>query len=401
MERIGEEKGLEGLIIYILSLIAFIGVIDTSFLISIISPYSYSLGATKFEAGLIAGLYSIVAIPASIFAGLMMDRIGRWRMLRLGLFLDFLSMILYYLSMTPQMLMATRVVHAIGGSMLFPSGISLVARYSRRERIAPGISLFLIFIAISVAAGAVTSATIVTLFGFRLVFLLLAGIILIGGLLTLLLPSFLDIPEVSRRSVDVRLVKVFGDRVVASIAMIFSLYIAFGFIVGGYPTLLVDILGLPEERVSGLMGMYMGVATLVSIPVMFLTGRILSSGRERMVAVFGGLLLVASLYILMVNPEPRGLFISSIILGGAIGFLMVGSTYLAVTVDDSIREVTTGLQQTFNIMGIAVGAPLSGLLADLFGISMMWIPLVAALGMTLLVPLILGRGLNRGVEGLQ
>jgi len=296
--------------------------------------------------------------------------------------------------------MMTRVVHAIGGSMLFPSGISLVARYSRDEKIAPGISLFLIFIAISVAAGAVTSATIVTLFGFRLVFLLLAGIILLGGVLTLLLPSFLDIPEVSRRSINIGLVKVFGNRVVASVAMIFSLYIAFGFIVGGYPTLLVDLLGLPEERVSGLMGMYMGVATLVSIPVMFLTGRILSSGRERLVAMLGGSLLVASTYILMASPEPQGLFTSSLILGGAIGFLMVGSTYLAVTVDDSIRGVTTGIQQTFNILGIAIGAPVSGLLADVLGLGMMWIPLVTGLAMTLLVPLILGGGLDRGVEGL-
>jgi len=400
VERISRERGIEGIIIYILSLIAFIGVIDTSFLISIISPYSYSLGASKFEAGLIAGLYSIVAIPASIFAGLMMDRIGRWRMLRLGLFLDFVSMLLYHLAASPAMLMMTRVVHAIGGSMLFPSGISLVARYSRDEKIAPGISLFLIFIAISVAAGAVTSATIVTLFGFRLVFLLLAGIILLGGVLTLLLPSFLDIPEVSRRSINIGLVKVFGNRVVASVAMIFSLYIAFGFIVGGYPTLLVDLLGLPEERVSGLMGMYMGVATLVSIPVMFLTGRILSSGRERLVAMLGGSLLVASTYILMASPEPQGLFTSSLILGGAIGFLMVGSTYLAVTVDDSIRGVTTGIQQTFNILGIAIGAPVSGLLADVLGLGMMWIPLVTGLAMTLLVPLILGGGLDRGVEGL-
>jgi len=52
VERISRERGIEGIIIYILSLIAFIGVIDTSFLISIISPYSYSLGASKFEAGL-------------------------------------------------------------------------------------------------------------------------------------------------------------------------------------------------------------------------------------------------------------------------------------------------------------------------------------------------------------
>ncbi len=380
---------VETTIIYILSLIAFIGVIDTSFLISIISPYAVKLGATEAQAGLIAGLYSIVAIPASVLAGLLMDRIGRWRLLRLGLTLDLIAMGLYYLAWDPYSLMATRVIHAIGGSMLFPSGISLVAKYSR-DRIAPGVSTFLIFVAISVAAGAVTSATIVSLFGFRQVFLLLAGIIGLGALLSIAIPTALDLGEVSRRSINLALVKLYGEHVIASVSLIFLLYLTFGFIVGGYPIAVSKALGLPEERVSSLIGMYIGVSTLMSIPSMFLTGHLLSRGYVRLVSGVGYILLLIA-GVILVNPSPSNMFISSVLLGPALGMIMVCSTYLAVAVDDEIRGVTTGLQQTFNILGIAIGAPLSGALAAFLGPEMILIPIAASIPLGVLTLYLLGK----------
>jgi len=375
---------IEGTIVYLLSLIAFIGVIDTSFLISIISPYALALGASASQAGLIAGLYSIVAIPASVLAGLMMDRIGRWRLLRLGLTLDFISMALYYFAFDPYSLMVTRVIHAIGGSMLFPSGISLVAKYSSRDKVAPGVSIFLIFIAVSVAAGSVTSATVVSLFGFKQVFILLGAIIGLGALLSLIIPTTLDIGEVSRRSINLSLMRFYGDNVVASVAMIFILYLSFGFIVGGYPVVVRDVLGLSERVVSGLVGMFIGVSTIVSIPMMYITGHLLSRGYVKALSVIGLTALFMSLASLL-NPSEGGFFISALLLGPALAILMVTSTFLAVAVNDELRGVTTGLQQTFNILGIAIGAPLSGVLSGLLGSSLMVVPMAAIIPTGILI----------------
>ncbi len=369
---------VERTVVYILSLIAFIGVIDTSFLISIISPYARQLGASEFEAGLIAGLYSIVAIPASVLAGFLMDRIGRWRLLRLGLTLDFLSMILYYFAFTPYMLMAVRVLHAIGGSMLFPSGVSLVARYSR-ERIAPGVSTFLIFIALSVVAGSLTSATIVSLMGFKPVFLLLSVIIGLGGLMSFFIPSFLDVGEITHRKLDFRVLRIYGVNTILSITFIFTLYLAFGFFVGGYPTVLAKSLGLTEERVSSLIGMFIGISTLISIPLMYFTGYMLQRGYLRLVNTLGLVSLAFSTGILMLNLSFVTHMVSALILSISIGMLMVSSTYLAVNVDDSIRGVTSALHQTFNILGVAIGAPLSGLLASIYLGEMFIIPMAMSI----------------------
>lgn len=60
----------------IMAFIGFAGILDTSFMIPIIALYAESLGASRAEAGFIAGFYSKVAIPASIIAGILVDRIG-------------------------------------------------------------------------------------------------------------------------------------------------------------------------------------------------------------------------------------------------------------------------------------------------------------------------------------
>ena len=378
---------IEKTIIYILSLIAFIGVIDTSFLISIISPYARKLGASEFEAGLIAGTYSIVAIPASIFAGIIMDRIGRWRLLRLGLTLDFISMLLYYLSFNPLSLFLVRVIHAIGGSMLFPSGIALVARYGR-ERLAPGVSIFLIFIALSVVSGSLTSASIVSVFGFKPVFLLLAGIIGIGGILSTIIPNYLEVPEMTGRKINFRDMVLYRDKVIASISLIFTLYVSFGFIVGGYPSLLQDILGITEEKASSLLGMYIGISTLISIPVMYISGYLIQRGLLKQVTFTGLATLILSMFILLTNITVINHMISSAILGISIGFLMVSSTFYAVDVDDSVRGVTSALHQTFNILGVAIGAPLSGFIVIFMGKTMFIVPLILSLLCSLLIILI-------------
>jgi len=376
MER--EKIGIERTIVYILSLIAFIGVIDTSFLISIISPYARFLGADEAQAGFIAGLYSIVAIPASVVAGILMDKVGRWRLLRLGLILDFISMVLYYLAYDPISLAFVRVLHAIGGSMLFPSGISLIARYSR-ESIAPGVSTFMIFIALSVAAGSLTSATVVSLMGFKPVFILLGFIIGLGGLMSLLIPNFLDINEVTHRKIDIRLLKLYGTNAVLGVLFIFVLYIGFGFIVGGYPNVLIRVLELPEERVSALIGMYIGISTLISIPLMYLSGYLIHRRHLDIVNILGLSTLASSLGILTVNTSFLTHIISSILLSVSIGMLMVSSTYLAVNVSDQIRGVTSALHQTFNILGVAIGAPLSGYLSSIYLGDMFILPTVVAI----------------------
>lgn len=380
---------IERTVVYTLSLIAFIGVIDTSFLISIISPYAKYLGASDFEAGFIAGLYSIVAIPASVLAGLLMDRIGRWRLLRIGLTLDFTSMILYYLASTPHILMAVRILHAIGGSMLFPSGVSLVARYSR-ERIAPGVSTFLIFIALSVVAGSLTSAAIVSLMGFKPVFLLLSLIIGLGGLMSYFIPSFLDVGEIVHRKIDFRILRIYSVNAMLSIIFIFTLYLAFGFFVGGYPIALAKSLGLSEERASSLLGMFIGISTLVSIPIMYLAGYLLQRGYLRIVNTLGLISLAISTGILVLNLSIVTHMISALILGVSIGMLMVSSTYLAVNVDDSIRGVTSALHQTFNIVGVAIGAPLSGFLTSIYLSGMLIIPMVISI-LALVYSLIMDR----------
>ncbi|MEM3382870.1 MAG: hypothetical protein QXL52_06140 [Nitrososphaerales archaeon] len=55
-------------------------------MLPVISAYAKFLGANEALAGLIAGLYSIVAIPASFTMGVFVDILGRRRALLLAFF---------------------------------------------------------------------------------------------------------------------------------------------------------------------------------------------------------------------------------------------------------------------------------------------------------------------------
>ncbi|WP_218184405.1 MFS transporter, partial [Aeropyrum camini] len=124
--------GLKGSLL--LALAGFAGLMDTAFLLGVVAAYAEHLGASKAEAGFIAGLYSMVAIPASLAAGLAVDKVGRKKALVAGLAWDTLAIALYTTASTPGELALYRALHAIGGSLVYPAFFSIVGDAGGRGR---------------------------------------------------------------------------------------------------------------------------------------------------------------------------------------------------------------------------------------------------------------------------
>jgi len=82
----------------IVSIVTFLGFLDTHLLIPIIALYASELEASPVIIGLIIGLYSLTNTPANILFGRLIDRIGYKIPLIAGLIGDALSMFLYSLS---------------------------------------------------------------------------------------------------------------------------------------------------------------------------------------------------------------------------------------------------------------------------------------------------------------
>jgi MFS family permease len=60
----------------IISIVTFIGFLDTHLLIPVMSLYASAMGASVGIIGLIIGLYSITNTPANLLFGRLIDRVG-------------------------------------------------------------------------------------------------------------------------------------------------------------------------------------------------------------------------------------------------------------------------------------------------------------------------------------
>ncbi len=71
------------------------------------------LGATRFILGLINSIASISSIILRVPLGILADRIGRWRMLSIALFITGISFLLYFIAPTPNWLYLIGILRSI------------------------------------------------------------------------------------------------------------------------------------------------------------------------------------------------------------------------------------------------------------------------------------------------
>src|SRR5450755_330736 len=116
--------------------------------------------------------YTLVIASLLMLSGSTADRVGRRRTFQTGLAVFVLGSLLCALAPSLQLLIAARVLQAIGGSMLNPVAISIVRNVfvGPRER-AHAIGVGGAMIGISMALGPVVGGALVDTVGWRSVFL--------------------------------------------------------------------------------------------------------------------------------------------------------------------------------------------------------------------------------------
>jgi len=356
----GRPTGFERVV---MALAGFAGIFDTSFLV-IISLYARSLGASEAQAGLIAALYSMAAIPASIVAGVLVDRFGRKRMLALGLLWDSLSMTLYALASNPLQLALVRVFHALGGSLVFPAFVAR-SREVSGERVGLGLGLMLAPVALAIALGSGFAGVITARLGYRASFIMVALILAVAGILALTLPSRPE--ERAWRGLRgvVGGIREAGSSVIAGLWVILVLYIALGFIVGGLATSLVKA-GVLEEREARLVaGISVSLSSLVATVFFIVNGLVADRFGVPLVLLYSSIAGFIGFAIAAVNPAIAGVMIGFALFGVGLAGLMLVSTILVSNAPPRARGTSIGLQQVLNIVGIAIGAPVGGVLAGI------------------------------------
>jgi EmrB/QacA subfamily drug resistance transporter len=150
-------------------------------------PASGGLGASQSQLEWAINSYTLVFAGLLFTFGVLGDRIGRKRMLMIGLALFGLGSLLSAFSHSPDQLIAARAAMGFGGAAVMPQTLSIISNvFEPRER-AKAIGIWASAVGIGVAAGPVLGGLLLANFWWGSVFLINVPVTVAGALAAWLL----------------------------------------------------------------------------------------------------------------------------------------------------------------------------------------------------------------------
>jgi len=147
----------------------------------------HGIGATQAQLEWAINSYTLVFAGLLFTAGVLGDRIGRRRMLVIGLVLFGLASLASAYAQTPTQLIWARALMGIGGAAVMPSTLSIISNvFDPRER-GKAIGVWAGAVGLGVAIGPVVGGALLEKFWWGSVFLINVPIILLGVVLVLTL----------------------------------------------------------------------------------------------------------------------------------------------------------------------------------------------------------------------
>jgi len=150
----------------------------------ILSPYAKLLGAGTEEVGIVVSAASISSIIFRLFAGALSDRVGRVKVMMLGIILSIAASLLYVISNDVQLLILARVINGVGMALFLPASIASAfdVGSNAQEALAWRSTMY----GVGSSAGPILGSMIADLLGYRIAFAIsalfyLAGLVLVLG----------------------------------------------------------------------------------------------------------------------------------------------------------------------------------------------------------------------------
>jgi len=354
----------------IISVVTFLGFLDTTLLIPVMALYASGLGVSVGITGLIIGLYSITNTPANILLGRLVDRVGYKLPLISGLIGDALSMFLYSLSRSPIHLALVRALHGASGGLVGPATMSVFANYSGRTAKGRTMSFYGMSLAAANLVGFALSGIIASRLGYQALFLFGAALLMVGVAISMFLPGASKKESIPTKTLpDGGFKKIKGllkrRGLIVAYCSIFAQYFTFGSVVTLLP-LHVSSLGMEAFHVGMLLAIFATMFIIVQLPSGALSDKI-----GRLIPITIGISLgIASLVILPSVTTFPLLAVAMTLYGIGYGILFPSAS--ALIVDHTIPEergLATGIFHALLTAGVAIGAPIIGWVGGVVGIE--------------------------------
>lgn len=347
--------------------ITFLGFIDTQLTVPIMRLYANSVGATVAIAGFIIGMYSIVNTPANIVFGPLVDKFGRKIPLILGLVGDAICMFLYSLCSTSLQLLVVRGLHGLAGAVLGLATASMVADYSPMEKRGRGMGFYAIAMGLAPLIGMMICGIIMrNPAGFNMVFYTGSALLLAAVILAFLLPQ--TEAKGKAESIDFKKIGVIAVKKanIASYAAIFSQWFMMGVITVLLPSYMVN-LGMTAFHVAMVMVAVTATCAAFSYPAGLLSDKV---GRK-IPSIMGLSLLVIAINLIPMATSFGQLIGLGILQGIGMGCILPSALALiSDNTEKGERGTAMGIFHALLTLGVAVGAPVTGVLAREVGTSL-------------------------------
>jgi MFS family permease len=377
-------------VVPLISIVTFTGFLDTHLALPVIALYASSLGAGTGIIGIIIGLYSVTNTVSNVLFGRLVDRIGYKFPLLGGLMGDAVSMVLYTMCRLPLQLAAVRAVHGVSGGLVGPATMSAAANFSGKEK-GKTMGIYGMSLAAATFIGFGLSGILAAKCGYKCVFLFGATLLLSGIIISLFLPKTKR--KYTRELTTIDLTKIFilkRKELIIAYSGVFSQYFTLGGIVTLLP-LYVAGLHLGAFHVGILLAIFSITSFVIQIP-----GGILSDNMGRISLIVVSLCLCAGSLIIIPFVVIFSLLVSAMVLYGiAHGFLFPSiSALIADNANPGERGIATGIFHACITIGVAVGAPITGEIAQIMGTETGLIVIAVVPVCVLVITLIVQRNLK-------
>lgn len=248
-----------------------------------ITKYAIGLGASVAAAGVISGLFSITALAARPFSGLVADRVNRKKLLMISTCIMGLAALGYSVSTSVPMLIGFRILHGVAFAFSGTVNVTMIATLVPRSRLGEGVGYYGLVNIVATAIGPSLGLSLGEAFGFGLSYSISGLLLFLAAGFALLIPIAKTLMPQNKARKGIRLEDLVSFKVLP-LALLGGLFSMSNGIISSYLALLGDVRGI------GNIGLYFTVNALVLLFVRPLAGKL--SDRK------GGLLLVVPAMVL-------------------------------------------------------------------------------------------------------
>ena len=346
--------------LFLILTLSFLVNFDSTVAIPIIALYAKELGASIILIGLIVGVYSMVHIPSNIFFGRLVDKLGRKRLITIGVFLDGISMLLYFLANNPIFLLFARVIHGIGGGFGGPATMAYLSDATSKERSGRVMALYGISIGFANLIGFMLGGMVAQIIGFSNLFLIIGILLIIMAFLSFGLPSIYQKRETSITfKQEFKIVKqtIFRKVMISPYFSAIAIMFNMGIITATYTVMLGDL-----YYTSGQIGMILSIMVIFSILIHYPAGILSDKIGYTKVMLIGLLFSALTFGVLIISLEPPIPMIGMVFFGIGHGLIFPSSAgAIKENTPNSESGLATGMFYALIVAGVAIGAPISTL----------------------------------------